>query len=282
MTKPNNPKRTGGPKTVAGREVASLNALKSGAYSRAVVLPGEDGQEFQELESRLIADFQPIGIAEAALVHELSVLTWKKLRLERLEQSSFLAELNQPINSFDMESVGFKAEVNIDWVLNQPELLTSELCDEYLAHRKLLDELAQPNVGPKEIKALKQRSPFLYEQLTEEAEEFGLAGRSLETVFQAAITINEQRIPLFDHILFKVRMNIAPTLWACEHKDEILKSIALVRDQRLLQLMIADKTSRAFDDLSRLFARTLSEFRKQQDWRQKTRVIDVTPEGRIK
>ena len=267
---------------MAGREVSSLNALKSGAYSRAVVLPGEAQQEFQELESRFIADFQPIGIAEAALVHELAVLTWKKLRLERLEQSSFLAELNQPINSFDMESVGFKAEVNIDWVLSQPELLTSELHDEYLEHRKLLDELAQPNVGPEEIRALKQRSPFLYEQLTEEAEEVGLSGRGLETIFQAAITINEQRMPLFDHILFKVRMNIAPTLWACEHKDEILKSIALVRDQRLLQLMIADKTSRAFDDLSRLFARTLSEFRKQQDWRQKTRVIDVTPEARIK
>lgn len=278
MTKPNNPKRTGGPNTVVGQQLASRNALKSGAYSRAVVLPGEAEQEFEELESQFVADFQPQGIAEAAMVHELAVLTWKKLRLERLEQSSFLAKLNKPITSFEMESVGFRAGVEIEWVFDQPEALNSELHDEYLAYRKLLDALALPNVGPGDLIVLEERCPFLYELLTEEAQGLGLTDPSPERIFQATVTINEKSKPLFDHILFEVRIDIGHTIWACEHKDEILKSIALVRDQRLLRLILADKSSRAFDDLSRVFARSLSELRKQQDWRRKTRVIDVTPE----
>lgn len=279
MTKPNNPKRTGGPRTATGQQVASRNALKSGAYSQAVVLPGEVEQEFQELESQFVADFQPQGIAEAAMVHELAVLTWKKLRLERLEQSSFLAKLNQPIESFEMESVGFRAGVNIEWVFEEPEALSSELYDEYLAYRKLLDELARPNVGSEELKALEKQCPFLYELLTEEAEMLGLTGATPELIFQATVTINEKSKPLFDHILVKVRVHIGHTIWACENKDKILKSIALVKDQRLLRLMLSDKSSRAFDDLSRVFARSLSELRKQQAWRIKHRVIDVTPEG---
>lgn len=41
--------------------------------------------------------------------------------------------------------------------------------------------------------------------------------------------------------------------------------------------MQVNASKRTFDDLARDFYRTLSELRKQQEWRRKHTVIDVTP-----
>ena len=66
---------------------SSGNALSSGAYSKQVVLPDEDAAAFGKLEAQLVQDFDPIGMTEAAMVHDLAVLTWKKLRLDRIEHA---------------------------------------------------------------------------------------------------------------------------------------------------------------------------------------------------
>ena len=86
MSTPNT-KRSGGPRTAAGVAITAGNALKSGAYSKQVVLPGEDAQQFEELKVQLVRDFDPVGVAEAAMVHDLAVLTWKKLRVDRVEHA---------------------------------------------------------------------------------------------------------------------------------------------------------------------------------------------------
>jgi hypothetical protein len=39
-------RRTGGPKTAEGKAVSSWNALKTGAYSHSITLPGEQASEF--------------------------------------------------------------------------------------------------------------------------------------------------------------------------------------------------------------------------------------------
>jgi len=39
------------------------------------VLAGEDAAQFAELEQLLLHDFEPVGLAEAAMVHDLAVLT---------------------------------------------------------------------------------------------------------------------------------------------------------------------------------------------------------------
>ena len=78
--------RSGGPKTAAGKAVASVNSLKAGIYSNVVVLPGEDETEFNQLEAQFIQDFSPQDIAELTMVRELATVVWKKHRLELLEK----------------------------------------------------------------------------------------------------------------------------------------------------------------------------------------------------
>ncbi len=66
--------------------------------------------------------------------------------------------------------------------------------------------------------------------------------------------------------------------WVAEHLDQIKAAIASVKEKRLLELMQDQGIMRAYDDLSRAFYRTLAELRRQQSWRQKMGIIDVTPE----
>jgi hypothetical protein len=70
-------------------------ALKHGAYSEAVLLPGEDPAEFEKLHSGLIAQFAPQGRMEEETVASLARLMWRRQNLARFEISqlaSFIAE----------------------------------------------------------------------------------------------------------------------------------------------------------------------------------------------
>jgi hypothetical protein len=68
----------GGPKTEAGKLASSSNALKTGAYSSQLTLPGESEADLRNLEEQLVRDFSPKDMAERILIHDLAVITWKK------------------------------------------------------------------------------------------------------------------------------------------------------------------------------------------------------------
>ena len=98
-----NKARSGGPRTASGRAVTANNAIKNGAYAVQVVLPGEDAAQFEAMESELMRDFEPVGMAEVAMVHDLAVLTWKKLRIDRVEHSMMRQMAMMPILEGNLE-----------------------------------------------------------------------------------------------------------------------------------------------------------------------------------
>lgn len=81
--------RSGGPKTTEGKLASSRNAIKTGAYAVQTLLPGESEQEFRELEQLFVDDFVPVGISEAALVHSLTVIVWKKTSTRKIRVSAY-------------------------------------------------------------------------------------------------------------------------------------------------------------------------------------------------
>ena len=103
-------KRSGGPKTSSGRLNASKNALKTGAYSSMIVLPGESEEDFEKLHEQFMNDFIPSDVAESAMVYELAGLTWKKLRIEKLEHAAFIRSINLNITIKDMASEGIEID----------------------------------------------------------------------------------------------------------------------------------------------------------------------------
>ena len=67
-------KRSGGPKTSSGKLNASKNALKTGAYTSTIVLPGESEEDFEKLHQQFMNDFIPSDVAEA-----LWFMNWQAL-----------------------------------------------------------------------------------------------------------------------------------------------------------------------------------------------------------
>lgn len=98
-------KSSGGPQTDEGKKIASRNSLKTGTYSKLVVLPNESQQEFDQLVEQFQKDFYPKDAVEMVLVHEMAVITWKKLRLEKLEHDYCTLQLSAQITLDEFLSI---------------------------------------------------------------------------------------------------------------------------------------------------------------------------------
>lgn len=109
--------RTGGPKTQLGKLASSKNSLKTGAYSVQQILPGERQEDFKELHKMFLEDFQPIGVVEASLVHEMALLAWKKPRLERVENQYLYGVLNATLTPEEFFAAGLPRKEEIIWLL---------------------------------------------------------------------------------------------------------------------------------------------------------------------
>src|SRR5579872_3073992 len=74
-----------GPKTDAGKQRSSQNALRHGLCSQALVLPSEDPADFQRLLDSYLQQFRPAGPIELDLAHEIAAAKWRLNRLTLIE-----------------------------------------------------------------------------------------------------------------------------------------------------------------------------------------------------
>ena len=80
-----NAQRSTGPRTMAGKAVSRMNALKHGLLSREVLVQGaqykESLREFRAYRERCWEELAPVGPLEEALVDELVVNRWRRRRI---------------------------------------------------------------------------------------------------------------------------------------------------------------------------------------------------------
>jgi hypothetical protein len=74
-----------GPRTAAGKERSSLNALKHGLTSRRIVLPYENQAEYDALLKDLLDESQPVGTLEFELVNDIAACIWRLRRVRHRE-----------------------------------------------------------------------------------------------------------------------------------------------------------------------------------------------------
>ena len=78
--------RLGGPKTEQGKRRSRRNSLRHGLTSTTlVVLPEENGREYEEILRGFRESLQPGGAFEDALVARLAQTHWRGLRSRRVE-----------------------------------------------------------------------------------------------------------------------------------------------------------------------------------------------------
>ncbi len=63
------------------KKYTSHPALKHGAYSQSILLPGEDPAAFEKLHAELIIEFAPIGRLEEDIVLTIAHHVWRKANL---------------------------------------------------------------------------------------------------------------------------------------------------------------------------------------------------------
>jgi hypothetical protein len=80
-----NAQRSTGPRSVEGKSVSSLNALKHGVDAAAIALPGEDPAAYQALADGYTKLYQPQTVMHRFLVDSMIRADWHKQRLQRLE-----------------------------------------------------------------------------------------------------------------------------------------------------------------------------------------------------
>lgn len=84
-----NAKKSTGPVTAAGKERASLNALRHGMYSQRVVLQYEHAPHYDELRENLLRSWQPVNAQEKLLVEQIAQAAWRLQRAYRVETGTF-------------------------------------------------------------------------------------------------------------------------------------------------------------------------------------------------
>lgn len=273
-------KRGGGPKTPEGKLAASANAIKTGAYSRHVVLPGESEQDFQELLAQFNRDFLPSDVAEAAIVRELAVLTWKRLRLERLEYSALLDAMNEPIADYQLSARKIPVIDGVEWLIRDLSVVTPELVNDSQQMLVALKRLAGSKSLATDFASLCAEYPMVLQAFVDLASDYYVF-QNIELVtpqllLEQDLIYEERRRNFVEVAIIKLQAKAEQVLFVNSRLDKLKSAVTSIKEARMLVQIRKEGAQRVSDDLGRAFFRTLAELRRQQKWRQEIGTIDVT------
>lgn len=279
MTKPSNPRRSGGPRSAEGKLVASGNSLKTGAYSRNVILPGESPEEYENFLEGFVHEYEPQSATEMFLVQNMVGWMWKMLRLERLEAAAQVAELSQPLKPYELARYGLEVPEGAEYYLENLARIDEIDALLYSAVEGMAEILLKQYVVSAEALAIAQEnSPEFFRLLQERAEEDGAKDLTPEGLAAARVKgPSIDRVPWLRGALEELQEEAKLALWAHANADRIRGVRAAISDARLQSMQHYVKPQVAFDHVSRSLYKAIDELRKHQTWRSKLKVIDVTP-----
>jgi hypothetical protein len=260
-------KRSGGPKTAAGKLIVANNAQKTGSYSLKTILPGESKEDYKQLQDQFVKNFLHLNVAESMIVHELSKLTWNLPRLTKLEYAHFLRATHQLISELDLRPEGLMlSSLSINLVQD-----LSPYTDEFFKLNQVhLDYLRRFESGygisKDEFYQMPIQYPDLYESLALMAKSYAKTDReevSPESLIGLKYTTPEGGSMAFVHHAFDVLQGISEDLaYIHLHLDEIRPAVTNIRERRLLEALKDQGIMRAHDELQRSFYKALNELRR--------------------
>jgi hypothetical protein len=95
----NNAQKSTGPKTAEGRAVSKMNALKTGIWSKEVLVSGlhikESRRDLAALHDRFWQQYNPIGPVEEMLVSQIVTAHWRLRRVLRAESGEIALSVDE-------------------------------------------------------------------------------------------------------------------------------------------------------------------------------------------
>lgn len=274
-------KRSGGPKTSEGKLASSQNSLKLGVYSRKITLINESDDEFNQLRAQFMVDFAPRDIAESVMVRDLAIITWKRLRLEGLEQSSLVRTLNARIKAEEYSRNGIEIDSGTVWAIDYLDGLTEGEVEYYERARKEAQSWWDSYRGDRDILSMPVNYPTLFEVVVGRARAFGIemsVDPDSEEVCSWTLDSNRYGCDRYsDYVVRALIREDRELNWVEENSEQIKLAAIKVKEERLLRVIQNPGETRVNEDLSRSLYKTLSELRRHQQWRRKMSIVDVTP-----
>jgi hypothetical protein len=86
-----NAKHSTGPKTKAGKQNSSLNAISHGFYSKAFIVRDEEKADFELMRDELHSECDPVDTTAADLFQQILHASWNLFRLRRIENQIYAA-----------------------------------------------------------------------------------------------------------------------------------------------------------------------------------------------
>lgn len=275
-------KRSGGPRTAAGKLAASQNALKTGSYAKAVLLPGENQDAFSELLQSLRVDFSPADITEHTLVDQMAALMWKLQRLEHIEQGVMRAKLRAPFSQLEWQQLPGRMDDRWQWIFADFDQASSSLASEANAYIDVSPALhAMPATDY--FEAMRRTYPKLLTLLLSMAESY-LMLSNVDDPAQALEASADKMVPAMDDgpaaPLYKflqagLQQRCLQLCYCKAHLEEIKAALSIIHAQRLMSTLKSQDIHRAHGYLTNALFRVMGELRKQQDWRIRTRTAEV-------
>ena len=85
-------------------EPSSSNALKHGAFSEVLILPGEDPAAYEKLKKSLFAEYNVSGCSEESTMTSIAKTMWQLQRLGVYEHVQFLRAGRGPKSSGELKN----------------------------------------------------------------------------------------------------------------------------------------------------------------------------------
>ncbi len=278
-------RRSGGPRTVSGKSNASRNALKTGAYSKIMVLPDESEEEFEKLHQQFINDFMPSDVAESAMVYELAGLTWKRLRLEKLEHAAFIRSINLHVTIKDMLDEGIEIHKYHETLLKELNTLSKnkEIFELNRDCLNYLNKISKGYISAQDILNLEKTMPFVYDSIiyiTSEVLDIDKSAVDFSVLKDSMVHLPGKHKPemLYKAVFRRVKKIFESLVWIENNLDKVLAAVAHIKETKLLKAIQEQGLMRSNDDLSRSFFRVLNELRRHQSWRKEMNTVDIYPE----
>ena len=90
-----NAQKSTGPRTAEGKAAVAQNAVKHGLRAQAVVLPGEEPDQYGRYHQEMLDQLHPEGLPETDLAERIVGLTWRLRRAGRYHDAVFAALYEQ-------------------------------------------------------------------------------------------------------------------------------------------------------------------------------------------
>jgi hypothetical protein len=129
-----NAKKSTGPRTVAGKQRVSMNALSHGLQAKVCRMVWESEEEFNEYQSAMLVELAPVGALECIIADSIIAAQWRLQRLCSIEKGSMYRAIANAVEIRAMAAPNANEAVGLP-ISSQYAMTTVEL---YKQHESVI------------------------------------------------------------------------------------------------------------------------------------------------